>query len=157
SLGFGAVKAELPRGRTAGAYGEAGVHLLQVILAKGGAGAAGLIPALLWTAGLLPEFFQPSSAMVLPAKPLSRGALLLGKYLGVVLFVTFQAAIFFGCTWLALGLRTGYWMPEYLTGVPLLGLHFAVVYSFSVLLAVCTRSTVACVFGTILFWLVCFG
>jgi hypothetical protein len=62
-----------------------------------------------------------------------------------------------GATWLALGLRTDVWLPGYLAGVPILALHFAVVYSFSVLLAVCTRSTVACVFGTVLFWLLCFG
>jgi hypothetical protein len=156
-LAFGAVKVELPRGRTPGAYGEAGVHLLQVILAKWVAGAVGLLLALLWTAGFLPEFLQASSAMVLLAKPVPRWALLVGKYLGVVLFVTFQAAVFFGGTWLALGLRTNVWLPGYLAGVPLLALHFAVVYSFSVLLAVCTRSTIACVFGAILFWLLCFG
>jgi hypothetical protein len=39
----------------------------------------------------------------------------------------------------------------------MLVLHFAVSYSFSVLVAVCTRSTVACIFGSILFWLVCWG
>jgi hypothetical protein len=37
--------------------------------------------------------------------------------------------------------------------IPLLLLHFAIFYSFSVLLAVITRSTVACVFGSVLFWL----
>jgi len=65
--------------------------------------------------------------------------------------------LFFGGTWLALGLRTNIWLYGYLAGIPLLVLHFAVVYSFSVLLAVCTRSAVACIFGSILFWLVCFG
>ena len=39
--------------------------------------------------------------------------------------------------------------------IPLLILNFAVFYSFSVVLAVTTRSTVACAFGTIAFWLVC--
>jgi hypothetical protein len=76
---------------------------------------------------------------------------------GVLLFVGFQAVVFVGGTWLALGLRTGVWLPGYLLAIPLLLLHFAVVYSFSVLLAVYTRSTVACVFGSILFWLMCCG
>src|SRR5262249_18356500 len=32
-----------------------------------------------------------------------------------------------------------------------------VFFSFSVLLAVTTRSTVACVFGSVVFWLICLG
>ena len=36
-------------------------------------------------------------------------------------------------------------------------LQFAILYSFSVLLAVYTRSTVACVFGSVLFWLLARG
>ena len=35
--------------------------------------------------------------------------------------------------------------------------QFAIFYSFSVLLAVVTRSTVACVFGSVLFWLLAWG
>ena len=60
-------------------------------------------------------------------------------------------------TWLALGLKTGVWLYPYLVGIPVLVLHFAAIYSFSVLLGVCTRSTVACIFGAVLFWLVCWG
>jgi hypothetical protein len=41
--------------------------------------------------------------------------------------------------------------------VPLLLLHFAVFFSFSAMLAVATRSTVACVFGSVVFWLLCFA
>jgi len=39
--------------------------------------------------------------------------------------------------------------------VPLLVVNFAVFYAFSSFLAVCTRSTVVSVFGTLLFWLLC--
>ena len=45
----------------------------------------------------------------------------------------------------------------YWWSVPLLLIQFAIFYSFSVLLAVVTRSTVACVFGCILFWLLAWG
>ncbi len=148
---FGAVTVEVPRDR------ETGAHLLQTILATWVAGSAGLLLALVWTAGFLPEFLQPANASVLFAKPAPRWALLLGKYLGVVAFVGVQAAAFFLGTWLALGLRTGVWTNGYLAGIPLLVLHFAVIYAFSVLLAVCTRSTAACIVGTVLFWLVCWG
>ena len=101
--------------------------------------------------------FGPHSASVLLAKPTARWLLLLGKYIGVLTFVGFQVVLFVGLTWLALGLRTGVWDRAYLWCVPLLVLQFAVFYSFSVLLAVLTRSTVACVFGSVLFWLVAWG
>ncbi len=151
SMLFGAFKVEIPRHR------DTGVHMLQVVLATWVAGSAGLLLALVWTAGFLPEFLQPGNASVLFAKPVPRWTMLLGKYLGVVAFVSFQVIVFFGGTWVALGLKTGVWLYPYLFGIPTLILHFAVIYSFAVLLAVCTRSTVACIFGSVLFWLVCWG
>ena len=150
-LAFGAIRVELPRDA------EEGVHFLQVLMAKWVAGAVGLLLALIWTAGFIPDFLEPSAAAVLLAKPAPRWVLLAGKYCGVVLFVALQAFVFFAGTWVALGVRTGVWLPGYLAGVPLLTAHFAVVYSFSVLIGVSTRSTVACVFGSVLFWFICFG
>jgi ABC-type transport system involved in multi-copper enzyme maturation permease subunit len=151
SMGFGALHVALFRD------GEAEIHFLMALLAKVVAGGAGLLLALVWTAAFLPEFLQPAAASVLLTKPVPRWWLLTGKYLGVVLFVAFQATVFFVGTWLALGLRTGFLPAGYLWAIPLLVLHFSLVYGFSVLLATWTRSTVACVIGSILFWLVCFG
>jgi hypothetical protein len=151
TLAFGAVR--LPLGRDA----EDAVRFLQLLLAGGVADAAGLLLALVWTAGFLPGFLDPGAAAVLLAKPVPRWSLLAGKYLGVVAFVGFQAAVFVFGTWLALGLRTGVWHAIYLMCLPVLLLHFAVFFSVSVLLAVTTRNTVACVFGSILFWFLCWG
>jgi ABC-type transport system involved in multi-copper enzyme maturation permease subunit len=140
-------------------YGDRGpaVRGVQLQLAAWIADAAGLLLALTWTAGFLPSFLEAGSVVVLLAKPVSRSTLLLGKFLGVLLFVAFQALVFVGGTWLALALRTGVWDPTYFLCVPLLLLHFAVFFSFSVMLAVTTRSTVACVFGSIVFWLFCWA
>jgi ABC-type transport system involved in multi-copper enzyme maturation permease subunit len=136
---------------------QAEIHLIQVFLGSWVAGTAGLLLTLVWTAGFLPDFLQPSSASVLLAKPVPRWLFVAGKYLGVVLFVFFQAAVFFGATWLALGLKTDVWLTGYLAGCPLLVLHFAVIYSISVLMAVLTRSTVSCILSVITFWAICFG
>jgi ABC-type transport system involved in multi-copper enzyme maturation permease subunit len=133
------------------------IHFLQLLLAGGVADTTGLLLALVWTAGFLPAFLEPSAAAVLLAKPVPRWSLLLGKYLGVLVFVGFQAVVFVGGTWLALGWRTGTWDAGYLLAVPILLLHFAIFFSFSTFLAVVTRSTVACVLGSILFWLVTWG
>jgi len=136
---------------------EDAVSFLQVMLATTVASYLGFLLAVLWTAGFLPEFLQPSNAAVLFAKPVPPWTLLVGKYLGVVTFVAFQVLVFFGGTWLALSARTGIWQYGYLAGIPVLILNFAVIYSFAVLIAVLTRSTVASVFGCLLFWVLCWG
>src|SRR5262249_52606940 len=140
-----------------GRHREEAVHLVQVILASYVAGTFGVLLALVWTAGFLPDFLQPSAASVLFAKPTPRWVILLGKYVGVVTFVAFQVLVFFGGTWLALGLRTDVWLYSYLWAAPLLVLHFAVIFTFSAVLAVWTRSTVATMFGSLVFWLVCWA
>src|SRR5439155_22427429 len=84
-----------------------------------------------------------------------RWSVLVGKCLGVVAFVAVQAVLFVAGTWIALGVSTGVWDGVYWLAVPLLVVNFAVFYAFSAFLAVCTRSTVVSVFGTLLFWLLC--
>ena len=94
---------------------------------------------------------------MLLAKPVPRWSLLAGKYVGVLAFVAFQATVFVIGTWAMLGLRTGVWHMGYLLSIFLLLLHFSIFFSVSTLLAVSTRSTVACVFGSVVFWLLCWG
>jgi ABC-type transport system involved in multi-copper enzyme maturation permease subunit len=151
TLAFGAVRLGLFRD------GEAQVRFLQAVLANWVAGAVGTLLALVWTAGFIPEFLQPGAASVLLAKPVPRWSILVGKYLGVLAFVAFQATVFVVGTWAALGLKTGYWLPGYLLAIPLLLLNFAFIYSFATVIAVWTRSTAASVFGGVLFWVLCCG
>jgi ABC-type transport system involved in multi-copper enzyme maturation permease subunit len=133
------------------------VGFIQSLLAFWVAGTIGTLVTLIWTAGFLPAFLEPSAAAVLLAKPVPRWMLLFGKCFGVMVFVAFQVTVFFVGTWLALGLRTGIMPPQYLLSIPLLLVHFAVIYSFSALMAVCTRSTAASIFGALLFWFCCFS
>ncbi|HZW30356.1 MAG TPA: transcriptional regulator [Isosphaeraceae bacterium] len=151
TLAFGAVSFPLTRER-ADAIG-----FLELLLAGGVAGTFGLLLALVWTAGFFPSFLEPHAAPTLLAKPVARWQLLLGKYLGVLTFVGFQVALFIVATWLALGVRTQVWNLSYLWCIPLLLLQFAIFYSISVLLAVVTRSTMACLFGSVLYWLLAWG
>jgi hypothetical protein len=151
TLGFGVISLAVARERSDS------VRFLELILSAGAAGAFGVLLALIWTAGFVPTFLEPSAAAVLLAKPVPRWQLLVAKYLGVVAFVGCWIVLFVASTWLTLGLRTGVWDLAYWRCVPLLLLQFAVFYSFSILLAVVTRSTVACVFGSFLFWLLSWG
>ncbi|MBS0210651.1 MAG: transcriptional regulator [Planctomycetes bacterium] len=150
-LGFGALTVPLARDA------RHAVHAFQLLLAAGVADTLGLLLTLVWTAGFLPAFLDRRHVAVLLAKPAPRWWLLIGKYVGVLTFVTVQSTVFVGGTWVALGLRTGIWDAGYWLCVPVLLLHFAIFFSFSLLLAVCLRSTVVCVFGSIAFWMLCWG
>ncbi len=150
-LGFGLIQFDVPGDRADA------VRALQADLAGWVADAAGVLLVLLWTAALLPAFLEPAAVTVLLVKPVPRWVLLAGKYLGVLAFVAFQACTFVGATWLALGARSGEWDTRYFLSVPLLLLHFGTFFSFSAMLAVATRSTVMCVLGSVLFWLLCWA
>ncbi len=149
TLGFGAV--HVPHARGA----EDSIHFLQLTLSSGVAGTIGMLLTLIWTAGFLPSFLEANAASVLLTKPVPRWLLVLGKFGSMIAFVGLQAAIFVGGTWFAIGVRTGIWNGVYLLSIPLLMIEFAFFYSVSVLLAVTTRSTIICIIGTILFWLIC--
>jgi ABC-2 family transporter protein len=148
TLVFGAIEVPLARSTTAA------IHFVELVLAGGVAGTLGLLLTLIWTAGFLPSFLDGRSISVLLAKPAPRWALVLGKYIGVLAFVLFNATLFVVGTWTAIGLRTGFWDPTYLLCIPLLLLQFSIFFGVSVLLAVCSRNAVVCVFGSILFWFV---
>ena len=151
TLAFGAVVVPIARDRTDA------VRHLQVMLAALLADTVGVLLALLWTAGFLPSFLEPQSATVLLAKPAPRWSILAGKYVGVVLFVALHSVLCVAGTWFAMGISTGVWDGAYWFAAPLLVVNFAIFYAFSSVLAVCTRSTVVSVFGTLLFWLVCWA
>jgi ABC-type transport system involved in multi-copper enzyme maturation permease subunit len=136
-------------------YTEDAVIFMQLLLAGFIGDTAGVLLALIWTAGFLPGFLDPARSSVLLAKPTPRYALLAGQYLGVLAFFAVQASIFVVGTWLALGAATGTWAPLYLLCLPVLLLHFAVFFGLSAWLAVRTRNTTICLVGSLAFWLLC--
>jgi ABC-type transport system involved in multi-copper enzyme maturation permease subunit len=148
---FGAFPVRLARTRADA------VRFVEVVLAGGIADTAGVLLALIWTAGFLPTFFDPATVTVLLAKPIPRWGILAGKVAGVIAFVAVQAILFIAAVWFALGVRTGIWDGRVFAAVPLLLIHFGCFYAVSALLAVTTRSTVVSVLGTVAVWLACWG
>lgn len=149
TLAFGLVR--IPHARTAADSAQ----FIQLILAVALAGTFGLLLALIWTAGFLPNFLEPHHATVLLTKPVPGSLLLWGKFLGLVLYVGLHATVFVGATWVALGWATGVWAWNYSWAVPLLVLQFATFFAVSVFLAVLTRQTVVCLLGSLGFWFLC--
>ncbi|MEZ6140129.1 MAG: ABC transporter permease subunit [Zavarzinella sp.] len=151
SLGFGLFQLNTARGA------DDSFRFLLTWLSGLIAGTLGVFLAIIWTSGLLPTFLEPSQITVLLAKPIPRWSFLLGKVVGVMVLITFHVSFFVVGTWLTLGLATGRFDATYFLVIPILVIHFFAFYGFSVMLAVWSRSTVVCVFGTLLFWTVAWG
>lgn len=139
-------------GLIAGQFADSSLHFQ-----LGGLGAlsVGILLTLTFTAGFLPAFLDPSTALILFAKPVPRYQMFLGKLIGVFAFVTFHATLYVLATWIALGASTGRWPVAYLSALPMLLLNFLCFFSFSALLAAMTRNMTACVIGSLLFWFLC--
>ena len=111
--------------------------------------------ALVATTGIFPEMMRGGTIDVLVSKPLGRWKLFLGKYAGSLGFVLVQSSIFIVATFLVIGWRAEVWMWGYLWCIPLLVLLFSYIYSFCVLIAVWTRSTLTSLLVAVGFWFCC--
>jgi hypothetical protein len=137
---------------------ERAVAKFETTLAGIIADTAGVLLALIWTAGFLPSFLDPTAASVMLSKPTSRTVLFAARWLGVIIYVTVFAILFIGTTWVAIGISSRFvWTPNYWLCVPILVAHFAVFYAFSALLAVVSRNATVCIVGSIVFWALCWA
>ena len=110
------------------------------------------ILALISTAGLFPNFIAKGAVDLVVARPISRLRLFLTQYAAGLLFVTLQITVFSLASFLVLGLRGGAWEPGMFLAVPLVVCFFSYLYCVCVLLGVWTRSTLAALLLTLLFW-----
>lgn len=113
---------------------------------------AATILALISTASIFPDFISGGSIDLYLSKPISRLRLFVTKYVTGLLFVALQVAIFATASFLVIGIRGGVWEPGIFLAVPLVVCFFSYLYVVCVLFGVMTRSTLAAVLLTILFW-----
>lgn len=116
----------------------------------------GLAVALLFTASIIPETFEPGSLNLLLSKPISRSGLFLSKFVGGCVFIALCATYLFFGIWLWLGLALGVWENAILYCIVLYVIVFGIYYSVSAFVGLTTRSTILSVIVTILFWGSCF-
>jgi len=119
-------------------------------------GAMGMIVAILVTAPIVPQMFDPGSLHLLLSKPVSRWLLFLAKFLGGCAFILICATYLVTGLWLILGSRFGVWDSKLLLGIPIYLFVFAIYYAVSALVGVVYRSPIVCVALTVVFWGVCF-
>lgn len=110
------------------------------------------ILGLITTASIFPEFVTAGSIDVVLSKPIGRFRLFMTKYITGLLFVVLQVTVFTGASFLVIGLRGGVWEPGLFIAIPLVVLFFSYLFSVCAVLGVITRSTIASLLLTMLFW-----
>lgn len=108
--------------------------------------------ALISTAGIFPDFIAEGSIGISLSKPVGRLRLFLLKFLGGLLFVGLQMAVFTFVVFMAIGLRLGEWNLSIFWAVPVVTFVFAMLYSVAVFIGVWTRSTLFALLGACTLW-----
>ena len=116
-----------------------------------------IILALISTSTIFPDFIANGSIDVVLSKPIGRLKVFFVKYIGAVLFVLLQIAIFCVGAFFCIGLRVGEWNFNIFLAIPLILALFSYLYCINVFLAILTRSMIASLLLTFLFWFVIFG
>lgn len=128
------------------------IQATQKLLTDGFAGSFGILFAIAATAFFVPRMLEKGAADVVFSKPVSRFALLATRYLAGLIFAAVLASVMIGGMHLGFVLVSGWSDPGFLWSIPILVYVFAVVHAVSVLVGVLTRSSVAAMLVTLMFY-----
>ncbi|RNC81158.1 MAG: hypothetical protein ED559_04985 [Phycisphaera sp.] len=112
--------------------------------------------ALVSTAGIFPTLLTGGQIETMLSKPISRSRLFFTKFLTGLLFVALQVGVFCVASIIVIGIRSGAWMPEILISVPIVLVFYSYLFAVMTLIGILTRSTIASLLLTILFWFLLF-
>jgi ABC-type transport system involved in multi-copper enzyme maturation permease subunit len=130
--------------------------LVEITVAEWIGGFFGILIAIIFTAGFVPNLLQKGTLDLVLAKPVYRPLVLLAKYAGGIIYVMIPATALIGGCWLAISWRADFFNFGFLASIAVLATVFATLYSFTVLMGVVTRSTIASILLTIGLWIVSF-
>jgi hypothetical protein len=133
-----------------------GVYQIEKWMVSKAGGLLLLLVSVVVTAGFIPNALARGSFDLLASKPISRTTLLVYKYVGGLTFIFLLTTATVLGIWLVVGLRTGLWALDFLSVIPLLTFHFAILYAISTFAAVFTRSSLLAILLAVaasgLFW-----
>ncbi len=115
------------------------------------------ILALISTASIIPDFIAGGAIELVLSKPISRARLYLTKVALGAFFVAVQVGVFSLACFLLIGIRGGSWRPSVFLAIPIIVVFFLYLYSLCALLGLLTRSTIAALLLTLLFWVALWG
>ena len=116
------------------------------------AGWFGILLAITATAFFVPRLLEKGAADLYFHRPVSRSALFLSRYLAGLLFTAITAAVLVLGVFLGLVVSSGHVDPGVLLAAPTLVYVFAIIFPFTMLVGVVTRSTVASILLSGLFF-----
>lgn len=119
------------------------------------AGTLGMILCIAATAFFAPRILEKGAADTLFSKPVSRGTILLSRYFAGLLFVAFLSAVLVLGMYLGFLVVSGYDDPGFLWGALTLVYLYAMMHSFSIAVAVFTRSSTAAILLTLFLFVFC--
>lgn len=120
-------------------------------------GLIATVLALISVCSVFPDFISGGAIDLYLSKPIGRLRLFLTKYVTSLLFVALQVFVFALASFLLIGIKSGAWEFGIFLAVPLVTLFFSYLFCVCVLLGVVTRSPLASLLVTILFWLAVFS
>jgi ABC-type transport system involved in multi-copper enzyme maturation permease subunit len=115
------------------------------------------ILALVSTASLIPDFVQGGAIELAVSKPISRARLILTKFITGLSFAALQVTVFTVACFIVIGIRGESWEWTIFLAIPIMVLFFSYLYAVCALLGLLTRSTIASLLLTLLFWFIVFG
>jgi ABC-type transport system involved in multi-copper enzyme maturation permease subunit len=115
-------------------------------------GFCATVLALIAVSGIFPDMISGGSIDLYLSRPIGRLRLFLTKYAFGLLFAATQVLLFTLTSFFVIGIRGGTWEPRMFLAVPLVTLFFSYLYCLCVLLGVVTRSALASILITVLFW-----
>lgn len=101
----------------------------------------GIFLSIFATAGLIPSMLEKGTIDLILSKPLSRFEVLFGRSIGAMSIVFINISYLIIGIWMILGLKTGIWMFEFLTLVPVICLVFFIMFCWMMLFGVTLRSS----------------
>ena len=115
-------------------------------------GAAGMLAAIIFTASMIPQMFEPGAIDLLLSKPVSRSGAFLAKFAGGCVFIVINGSLFVVGLWLILGLRHGDWNARLLLAIPVFLLAFTIYFSVSAHIGVRWRNPILAIALTLVTW-----
>lgn len=128
------------------------IQKTQTFLVEQLAGVFGLVFVIAATAFFVPRMVEKGAADTIFSKPVSRGALLFSRYVAGLLFVAILTTVLVVGMHVGLLLNSGYSDAGFLWAIPVMIYKYAILHAFSLLVAVLTRSSVAAILTTLMFF-----
>lgn len=97
---------------------------------------------LIAVSSFIPSMVEKGNIDVLLSKPISRGAIILGKFAGGVVLIFISLLYLIGFVWLILSIKSGFWHVPFLYSIFWLTYSFATIYSLIILIGLISQSSV---------------